>query len=147
MSCDFSENMVNLISQQYEEGDYKHIPGNKYKIDATTDYTQLTEDGQGVVHKCPLDDIIKEQGDFKRFVFGCRANNERLPFPSDYFESYIANLSLFIVDNPKNMIFESFRVLKKGGAACFALWGPKERSIQFTVVEEAIEKYITPEQV
>ena len=49
-----------------------------------------------------LESIIASQGDFKKFIFGCRANNENLPFKDGWFTSYIASLSVMIVDNPRN---------------------------------------------
>ncbi len=46
--------------------------------------------------------IVKEQGEFKKFIYGCIANNEILPFADQIFDSYISSLSLQIVNNYKN---------------------------------------------
>ena len=53
-------------------------------------------------HKCDMEAIIKNKAgtNFSKFVFGCQANNEILPFPDNYFGAYISNLSLMIVHNP-----------------------------------------------
>ena len=44
-------------------------------------------------------------------VIGCVADNMRLPFPTSYFDAYIANLSLMLVEYPERQIQESYRVL------------------------------------
>ena len=72
--------------------------------------------------------IIGEQGEFRKFVYGCRANNELLPFDDGVFDAYVANLSLQLVNNPKNMLSETFRVLESGSSACFTIWGDRNMS-------------------
>ena len=74
------------------------------------------------------------------------ANNEKLPYPDAFFESYISNLSLHIVTEPRNMITEAYRVLKPGGAACFTVWGRKDFALQFNIVHVALDKYLNEEQ-
>jgi len=75
------------------------------------------------------------------------ANNEDLPFEDGSFNSYISSFSLMLVDNYKNMLNESFRVLKSGGIAGFSVWGRKEHSPFFTLVPEVMAKHgiIIPE--
>jgi len=106
VSCDFSESMVKKLHHNYYEGnqDFTLNPANKFYIDTETDYQNL---------KCDLDKVISEKAgeEFKKFVFGCRANNEVLPFPDNYFDAYISNLSLHIVHNHKNQLAEAFRVM------------------------------------
>ena len=98
--------MVKRVHENYSEGqnDYVKVPGNKYFIDIETDYFQ---------NQCDLDAIISEKAgeDYSKFVFGCQANNEKLPFGDGCFDAYISNLSLMIVHNHKNMIKEAYRVL------------------------------------
>ena len=55
---------------------------------------------------CDLEATISEKAgqDYNKFVFGCQANNEKLPFADGYFDAYISNLSLMIVHNHKNQI-------------------------------------------
>ena len=62
-------------------------------------------------------------------VYSCVANNEFLPFKDNYFQSYIANLSLMLVGNYKNMLREAYRVIALNGAACFTIWGIKEMNL------------------
>jgi len=80
-------------------------------------------------------------------VVGCQANNEFLPFPDQAFDCYLSNLSIHIVINPLNQAKEAFRVLKPGSAACFTIWGRRDRSLQFTFWSKAISKFATPEQI
>ena len=51
-----------------------------------------------------------EEGD-DRLVFGCVADNMRLPFPDGHFDCYISNLSLMIVPDYLRQISECHRVL------------------------------------
>lgn len=53
------------------------------------------------------------------------ANNECLPYASEQFDSYTANLSLMLVPNHMNQLKECHRVLKNGGMAGFTVWGRK----------------------
>ena len=109
-------------------------------INTETDYTVLKEDGS-LQTRCDLDAIIQAQGEFSKFIYGCKANNELLPFQSETFDSYIANLSLQLVPNRKNMIIESFRVLKQGGAACFTIWATPEKCNQFTILSQVFAEF------
>ena len=56
-------------------------------------------------------------------VLGCLANNECLPFKDATFDCYLANLSLMLVDNHKNMLKEALRVTQSGAALAFTVWG------------------------
>jgi ubiquinone/menaquinone biosynthesis C-methylase UbiE len=38
-------------------------------------------------------------------------DNQRLPFPSDFFDAYMSNLSLMLVPYPEKQIAECYRVL------------------------------------
>mmetsp|Transcript_32482 Transcript_32482/g.49704 ORF Transcript_32482/g.49704 Transcript_32482/m.49704 type:complete len:82 (+) Transcript_32482:549-794(+) len=42
---------------------------------------------------------------------------------------------------------EAFRVLKTGGTAAFTIWGDKQKSQQFYIVEKALAEFISPEQL
>ena len=66
------------------------------------------------------------------------ANNEKLPFGSEEFNSYTANLSLMIVDNHMNQLREAHRVLRKDGIAGFTVWGRRENCALFTLISKAI---------
>jgi len=79
------------------------VEGNKCVVDADTDYLKFKEGSKTeLVNTCDLDTVIKAQGEFNKLVFGCKANNEVLPFPSDSFDSYIAGMSLMLVANHRN---------------------------------------------
>ena len=97
-------------------------------------------------NKLDLEAIIGQQGEFRKFVYGCRINAELLPFADNYIGAYIANLSVHLVDNPKNQVFEAYRVLKPGSAACFTVWGSKDHSYMFNFVDRIIMKYVSEEQ-
>lgn len=107
VSCDFSGAMVNRLQENYsqleEENDYVRVQGNKYVVDLQTDFCEFSDETcTALKNKCDLESIIKDQGDFRKLVYGCQANNELLPFPDASFGAYIANLSVQIVNNPMN---------------------------------------------
>lgn len=77
-------------------------------------------------------------------VFGCQADNMRLPFPDQWFDCYISNLSMMIVHDYKRQIAEAYRVMKSGSKACFSVWGRPENSFQFTVMKKSCEKLGRP---
>ena len=108
------------------------MAGNKSKFDLNNTNFDLTYD---------IDQIIKDQGEFRKFVFGCQANNEFLPFADASFGAYIANLSLMLVDDHKKMLKEAYRVLEPGSAATFTIWGRREHCLQFTLINNEIEKF------
>ena len=80
-------------------------------------------------------------------VIGCVADNMRLPFPSNYFDAYIANLSLMLVEKPELQIQESYRVLQPNSKACFTIPGRPENCVQTTILAEALAnlKHDTPQ--
>jgi len=80
-------------------------------------------------------------------VIGCQANNESLPFPDSSFDAYISNLSVMIVSNHRNQLREAYRVMQPGASACFSVWGRKENSLFFTLVEDVIKEYLSADQV
>ena len=110
------------------DGDYVHVPGNKMVVDSQNNYGE-----NGL--KINLDQIVAEQGDFRKLVFGCQASGSELPFPNCWFDSYVSNLVLQLIDCPENQIREAFRVLKPGSIAAFTVWGRRENSLIFTASE------------
>ena len=78
---------------------------------------------------------MAEQGDFRKLVYGCQASGSALPFPDCWFDSYVSNLVLQLIDSPENQIREAFRVLKSGSIAAFTVWGRRENSLIFTAPE------------
>ena len=73
VSCDFSKEMVIAMKDRYSESDFTKQPGNVVNFDTETDY----------VGDSSLTVQIQRPGDGPRAgrqVFGCRADNMRLPF-------------------------------------------------------------------
>jgi len=66
------------------------------------------------------------------------ADNENLPFSANQFDSYIANFSLMIVPDHIQMLKESIRVIKSGSIAAFSVWGRKENSPYFSIIQETL---------
>lgn len=64
-----------------------------------------------------ISEVILEKAQ-KRYVQNTEfflASNESLPYESNTCDRYISNLSIHIVENPRNMLNEAFRILKPGG--------------------------------
>ena len=61
-------------------------------IDTETDYAN--PDNSDIID---LNQVIASQGDYDKFVFGCLADNMRLPFADGTFNAYVSNLSLMLV--------------------------------------------------
>ena len=86
-----------------KDNDFVRVEGNKFFIDNQTNYNEFADESNSALkNHCDLDKLIADQGEFRKFVFGCQANNEMLPFPDESFNAYLANLSVHIVDNPQN---------------------------------------------
>ena len=49
---------------------------------------------------------------------------------------------MMLIDDPKKQITEAYRVLKPGSKACFTVWGRRENTIVFTIVEQAKKNLI-----
>ena len=99
-------------------------------IDHETDYVSNGE-------RINLDQVVAEQGEFRKLVFGCRASGSALPFPDQWFTSYVSNLVLQLIDDPHAMIREAYRVLKPGSIAAFTVWGRRDHSLLFTTRQMA----------
>ena len=123
VSCDFSRGMVQRMEQRYTQSDFTKLEGNKVIIDAQTDYADVANED-----RVDLERVINENGPYNKLVYGCVADNMRLPFADSTFEAYISNLSLMTVQHRERQISEAFRVLKPGSRACFAIWGREENS-------------------
>ena len=96
MCTDISKEMLKLAKNKFDDpaSDYNAISGNKYFI--TDEYMAPLDS-----HNFDLEAEIRSKGyeDHGRFVFGCRANNESLPFADSTFDCYISNLSIHLVHN------------------------------------------------
>ncbi|CDW78817.1 UNKNOWN [Stylonychia lemnae] len=140
VSCDFSGKMMELTKQKYDDlnwsSGYTDVAGNKYYITSES----LLPLGD---HSFDLEEELKKhvENENDRFVFGCQANNESLPFKDDTFDCYLANLSLMLVDNHKNQLSEALRVCKKGTRFAFTVWGSEEKNNNFKILNMLIDKF------
>lgn len=150
VSCDFSKNMIDKLQARYQsdDNDYTLVKDNKFVAEADRDFTEFSDDTcTKLKHQCDLEAIVKSQEPFRKLVYGCLANNELLPFGDESFGAYIANLSVHIVANPLNQVKEAYRVLKMNSIAVFTVWGAREESLFFSLVDMVLEKYLTAEQL
>lgn len=75
-----------------------------------------------------LTEIMQDNAPFSKLVYGCIADNMRLPFADGTFDAYIASLSLMLVQHPERQISEAYRVLRPGCRACFTIWGREQNT-------------------
>jgi ubiquinone/menaquinone biosynthesis C-methylase UbiE len=127
-ASDIAPGMVEAFQQRFSETDSAFNPKVNHKMLEEKD-----------MHDPEA--LIAEMGDdIERKIFSTVANNEKLPFPDDCFDKYIASLSLMITGNHHNMLAEAYRVLQTGGVAGFTVWGRLENSELFTLVPELFKK-------
>jgi len=140
VSTDFSRNMIGFVKQSYKDSDYSLVKGNKYLIDEAFDFCESSSE------KCDIKSIINSQGDFRKFVYACRANNECLPFADQSFTAYVSNLSIMLVKTPLNQLKEAYRVLKPDARAVFTAWGRRENFMMDHAITIAVESFMTSAQ-
>ena len=96
MVCtDISDVMIQKLQERFNESDFSESTCNKTMIND---------------QELPVGFEIPNINSFSRMVIAGIANNEALPFKDGQFDCYIANLSLMLVDNYKNMLTEALRV-------------------------------------
>ena len=127
-ASDLSDTMVQTFIDRFNQSDSALNPKvklSKLEPGETYDYVKLIEDlGEGIERK----------------LFISELNNESLPYPDEFFDCYIANLSLMIVTNHHNQLLEAYRVLQPGGMVGFTVWGRKENGEFFTLLPDILEK-------
>lgn len=65
------------------------------------------------------------------------AENSNLPYPSDFCDRYISNLSLHIVRKRAQMLQEANRVLQKGGLATFSIFSSPSPTNIVQIIEKS----------
>ena len=67
--------MVRKLSHNYsqqKESDYSLVPGNKSLFDLETDYVKFSDNQcTKLKNNCNINSIVKAQGKFRKFVYGC----------------------------------------------------------------------------
>ena len=122
VTSDISPLMQEAFIRRFEEAGFMMNPNNSV-------YTCADE-----ILK-PLSFSDEEKGiHVKTYI----ANNEKLPFLSEQFESYTASLSLMYVENRHNQLREAYRVLRKEGIAGFSVWGRRKNFAFVTLAQRAI---------
>lgn len=130
--------MIRLTKQKFEDPDteYLAIPGNSLDV-RTEELLPLGEKTFNLESYLEGVGFSKE----KRHVLGCLANNECLPFADGSFDCYIANLSLMLVDNHRNMLLEAHRVTQVGSTLAFTVWGRYENVQNFAILDDVMIKH------
>jgi len=148
VSCDYASAMVEKMAANYESADYSMVDGNSFVMETNVDYCEMNGDTK-LKHTCDLEKVVSahvgEGQTFRKFVYGCRANNELLPFADETFSAYLANLSVMLVDKPSNQFKEAHRVLQKGCSASFVIWGTREETLLVNHVERVLQKHLPPQ--
>lgn len=117
--------MMESMKKRFDNKDisesFTAVPHNKVKILST----EAVPAGD---HTLDIEKVLEEEkvGDTDRFLFGCQADNQSLPFTDCSFDAYLANLSLMLVSDHKAMLAEAFRVTKPGGRLAFTVLGREE---------------------
>lgn len=70
-------------------------------------------------------------------IFFSVAENSNLPYPSDFCDRYISNLSLHIVRKRSQMLQEAFRILQKEGLASFSVFSQPSPSNIIHIIEDS----------
>ncbi|KYQ92566.1 hypothetical protein DLAC_11658 [Tieghemostelium lacteum] len=110
---------------------YKHPSTKLTSTDLSGEMIQLTK------KRCQIP--LELDCNTEKSVSIQKADAENLPFGNATFDRYLANLCLHLVNDPDQMFSESYRVLEDGGIAAFSVWGRKENTSKFTIVNECAE--------
>lgn len=127
----FASDISEKMNDKFKEGFAK----SDCSLNKKTEYNWL-EDSEKID---VIDKVSKLDESIKKKIFHHRANNECLPYTKESFDCYLASLSLNQVNNHKNMLAESFRVLEKGGVAGFTVVGRLENCNYVTFLPEVVK--------
>jgi ubiquinone/menaquinone biosynthesis C-methylase UbiE len=118
-ASDISTKMNETFKENFDRSDAALNPTIKlHHVEDTKDFN--------------VERLVEDMGDVTKKCFVLDANNEKLPYPDGYFELYLSNLNLMIVNNHYNQLSEAYRILQEGGVAAFTVWGRPENSSFFT---------------
>mmetsp|Transcript_17642 Transcript_17642/g.51353 ORF Transcript_17642/g.51353 Transcript_17642/m.51353 type:complete len:321 (-) Transcript_17642:138-1100(-) len=134
VSTDFSKGMLSKLKTIYDESDFTKVPGvaNSYMVDGDTEHPEKEDTFVDI-------EALKPKESFNKFVYACRADNQRLPFADNYFGAYLANLTMQLVQRPDLQIKEAYRVLKPGSKACFTVYGRPENCLMSKYEMKALQ--------
>lgn len=71
-------------------------------IDSETDYVSSSSSKSLKDNIIDLDAMVEAQGNFKKLVYGCKASGSDLPFPDNWFDCYVSNLVLMLIDDAES---------------------------------------------
>lgn len=131
---EISQKMLELAKSKFEDEEFASFKHNR--VSFTFDESYLS--GSPKISIENLRDGLDEKD---RFVFGCIANNEVLPFPDSHFDCYIAPLSLQLVHSYSAMLAEAYRVTSAGGKVGFSVWGRREHIQMYPLLERVLERH------
>ena len=90
-----------LTERRFKKSDFSQIRGNKVIIDSETDFV-ASNSIKGRRDIIDLDALVEAQGQFKKLVYGCKASGSALPFPDEWFDCYVSNLVLMLIDDAES---------------------------------------------
>ena len=119
---DISDRMIETFAKSFESSDLSKSDKIKFKV---------LKESESI-------DIEEPEEDTKK-VFLTIANNRKLPFSDESFDTYLSNHCLQYVDDPQAHIREAYRVLQKGGKLGIAVGGRMEKAEFWFTLEEVMK--------
>ena len=126
---DIAEGMISETEKAINESGWLDQAGHKMQ--------RLREDMR--VDLATLEPEVKDKS-----VFPLVADAMSLPFPDETFDSYTSQLTIPVVPEPKKMVSEAYRVLKKGGITAISAVG-RENHTEFIGLYQDVVKATFPD--